>query len=128
MHEMSIANSVLEALEKEAHRFPQGRIAKVGLRIGELAGVDPDALSFCLEALTRGTPWEALELEIEFSPRRHRCPHCAREFVVKDYEVACPSCGDANTVFAGGDELDLAFLEVEENEPCRAGTQSLERE
>src|SRR5512140_3574236 len=46
MHELSIASSVLEAVTKEAERRPNSRIVKVGLRIGELAGVDCDALSF----------------------------------------------------------------------------------
>jgi hydrogenase nickel incorporation protein HypA/HybF len=127
VHEMSIANSVLEALEKEARRFPNGRITKAGLRIGELAGVDPGALSFCWEAIVRGTAWEPMVLEIEYSPRRHRCKRCSREFVVKDFDIACPACGDTCTVFAGGDELDLAFLEVEEDESCRVGTEGVER-
>lgn len=128
MHEMAIANSVLDALEKEARRFPNGRIAKVGLRIGELAGVDPEALRFCFEAVVRGTRWEPLVLEIESSSRRHRCERCNRTFVVRAYDLACPDCGGEFTVFAGGDELELAYLEVEENEPCRAGTEGFERE
>ena len=45
MHEMGIANSVLEAVRAERLRFPASHISKVGVRIGELAGVDPDALS-----------------------------------------------------------------------------------
>jgi hydrogenase nickel incorporation protein HypA/HybF len=128
VHEMAIANSVLEAIEKEALRFPQGRITKVGLRIGELAGVDRDAFSFCWEAAVRGTEWEPLALEIDFRPRRHCCRRCAREFIVESYDVACPACGDANTVFAGGDELELAYLEVDDHEPCGTGAQGTERE
>lgn len=127
MHEMGIALSVLESLEKEARRFPGGRIAKVGLRVGELAGVDSGALGFCLEAAVRGTEWEPVVFEIESSPRRHRCEHCQQTFIVKDYEVQCPNCGDSQTVFAGGDELELAYLEVEQNEPCGVGTKSTER-
>jgi hydrogenase nickel incorporation protein HypA/HybF len=127
MHEMAIAGSVLEALEKEAARFPGKRIAKVGLRIGELAGVDRQALSFCFEALVRETEWEPLELAIEFCPRRHRCDACSQEFVVEQYQVACPLCGSLRTSFRGGDELELAYLEVEDREPCPAGTQSPER-
>ena len=128
MHEMGIACSVLEALETEARRFPQGKIAKVGLRVGELAGVDPEALRFCLEAVVRGTEWESLALEIEFCRRRQRCERCGREFVVEAWEAACPQCGEGRTVFAGGDELELAYLEVEEDESCRAGAQGTERE
>jgi hydrogenase nickel incorporation protein HypA/HybF len=123
MHEMGIANSVLEAVEKEALRFPSGRIAKVGLRVGRLAGVDPDALAFCWEAIVRGTRWQPLVLEIDYRPRRHRCRRCGREFVVESYDVACPACGDERTIFVGGDELELAYLEVEDNEPCGARAQ-----
>ncbi|HVC00393.1 MAG TPA: hydrogenase maturation nickel metallochaperone HypA [Candidatus Dormibacteraeota bacterium] len=124
---MAIALSVLDALEKEAGRFPNGRIEKVGLRVGELAGVDSGALRFCLEAAVRGTGWEPVIFEIEPSPRRHRCERCGRTFVVTDYKTNCPGCGDGGTVFAGGDELELAYLEVDQNEPCGAGTQSSER-
>jgi hydrogenase nickel incorporation protein HypA/HybF len=126
VHEMGIASSLLEALETEARRFPGARLAKAGLRVGELAGVDRDALSFCFEAITRGTPWETLVLEIEYCPRRQRCQRCAAVFAVQAYEFACPFCGSDKTDFAGGDELELSFLEVEEDEPCPAGTQSPE--
>ena len=127
MHEMSIALSVLDSLEKESRRFPGGRIAKVGLRVGELAGVDSGSLDFCLEAAVRGTRWEPVIFEIESCPRRHRCAHCQRTFIVTDYDVKCPSCGDSQTMFAGGDELELAYLEVEQNEPCGVGTKGPER-
>ncbi len=114
MHELSIANSVLEAVRAEAGRRPGARLLKVGVRVGELAGVDPDALSFCFESLVRGTEFEPLALEIEPSPRRHRCPPCARTFTVVDYDVACPGCGASQTECIAGDELELAYLEVEE--------------
>lgn len=127
MHEMGIALSVMESLEKEAARFPNGWIQKVGLRVGELAGVDAGALSFCLEAATRGTEWEAVTFEIEWCPRRHRCKRCQRTFQVTEKGVSCPNCGNGQTEFAGGDELELAYLEVEDNEPCGVGTQSTER-
>ena len=51
MHEMGIANSILEAVHKELHRYPRHRVAKVGVRIGEFSGVDSGSLEFCFEAL-----------------------------------------------------------------------------
>ena len=42
-----------------------GRPTKVGVRIGELAGIDPESLAFCFEALVKGTEMEPLELVIE---------------------------------------------------------------
>jgi hydrogenase nickel incorporation protein HypA/HybF len=69
MHELGIANSVLEAVEAETARRAGGVPVKVGLRIGEFAGVDPDALSFSFEALVAGTKWHGLALEIQPASR-----------------------------------------------------------
>jgi Zn finger protein HypA/HybF involved in hydrogenase expression len=87
MHEMGIASSVLEAVHKELHRHSRQRAAKVGLRIGEFAGVDRESLKFCFEALAKGTEFEPLDLEIEW---------CRAE--------------DGRR----GDELELAYLELED--------------
>jgi hydrogenase nickel incorporation protein HypA/HybF len=114
MHEMGIANSVLEAVRAEARRFPDGRIFKVGLRIGELAGVDPDAVKFCFDAIARGTELEPVTLEIEFSPRTHQCVGCGCSFPAPLEGTICPSCGGTDSRFISGDELELAYLEVED--------------
>jgi len=114
MHEMGIANSVLDAVREETRRFPHGHIHKVGVRIGELAGVDPDAMSFCFDALVRGTELEPLVLEIEYCPRRYVCRACGHGFAATRDDLACPECGRMETKFLGGDELEIAFLEVED--------------
>jgi len=114
MHELSIAMSVIESLKSEAQRHPGARFTKVGLRIGELAGIDKDALTFGFEALVKETEWQFLALEIESVPRRQRCPHCDLTFAVKDFEFTCPTCGELETSCAGGDELDIAYVELEE--------------
>ncbi len=90
MHEMGIANSILEAVGKELCRHPGTRATKVGVRIGELAAVDAESLRFCFEALARDTAFDRLQLEIESCPRRHRCRECALEFNVSNYEFCCP--------------------------------------
>ena len=87
MHEMGIANSILEAIHQELHRYPGQRAAKVALRVGEFAGVDPDSLKFCFEALVKGTEFDPLELEIQW----------------------CGAAGGRR-----GDELDMAYLELED--------------
>lgn len=115
MHELSIANSVLEAVRAEMQRRPGARLVKVGLRVGELAGLDPEAVRFGFDALARGTDLESASLEIEFCPRRQRCPACGREFTVADFDVKCPGCAESHTECIAGDELSLAYLEVEES-------------
>lgn len=114
MHELGIASSILEAVAKEKERRPGSRFLKVGLRIGELSGVDPEALSFGWEALTRDTEWDGLELAIEHIPRRQRCTPCGYEFEAPDSMTGCPKCAELLTVTIRGDELDIAYIEVDE--------------
>jgi hydrogenase nickel incorporation protein HypA/HybF len=124
MHEMGIANSVLESVKAEVARHPGTLPSKVGLRIGEMAAIDQDALRFCFEAITRETELESLELEIEISPFRFRCSNCQHEFAVRDYETRCPQCASLETKFISGDELELAYLEVEEYGTSTVGAKS----
>jgi len=126
MHEMGIANSILEGVTAELQRRPGARAVKVGVRIGELAGIDPDALNFAFEALTLETEMQGLKLEIEYRARRHLCHGCGHEFEVHDYDFECPGCGSFDSECVSGDELEFAFLEVEEDEPCAAGRKSPE--
>ena len=67
MHEMGIASSILEAVEKDMLRYPGHRAEKVGVRIGDFAGVDGESLRFCFDVIVKGTPAEPLELTIEAS-------------------------------------------------------------
>ena len=114
MHEMGIADSVLEAVRHESGLRSGAHVVKVGLRIGELAAVDPESLRFCFEALVSGTDLDPLALEIEICPRRYRCPLCEEFFRGGEFPVACPKCGSGEVKAAGGDELEFAFMEIEE--------------
>jgi hydrogenase nickel incorporation protein HypA/HybF len=123
MHELGIAASVLQEARQEAMRRP-GRLRKVKVRVGELSGVNPEALSFSFEVLARDARMEPLELEIESCVRRQRCRACDQTFVVAGYDLICPACGAADTEFVSGDELELASLEMEDYEPSAAGAQN----
>jgi hydrogenase nickel incorporation protein HypA/HybF len=124
MHEMGIANSVLDAVRSEMLRYPGSSPCRVGVRVGEMAAIDEDALRFCFEAMVHETDLESLELRIEVCPRRHRCQLCGREFVVHDYDSRCPQCASFETSCISGDELELAYLELEEYEPSAVGAKS----
>ena len=114
MHELGIAASILECVQKEADRRPGARITKVGVKIGELAGVDRDALQFGFEVLVKDTEWEPLALELEYVPRVQRCPKCEREFRMTEFDPRCPFCGEISTECISGEELDIAYMEVDE--------------
>ena len=114
MHELTIASAILERVEHEAGQRSGVRVARVGVRVGELSGVNPDALAFGFEMLVRSSPLEPLALDIEYCPRRQRCRACRQEFPAPESATRCPACGSPETACTSGEELDLAYLEVED--------------
>jgi hydrogenase nickel incorporation protein HypA/HybF len=120
MHEIGIANSILEAVKTEMHSRPKSAPRKVSVRIGELSSVDPQALRFAFDVLKADDDCASLELEIEVCPRRHLCPKCDFEFSVVEFVVACPRCGETSTRCVSGEQLEMAYLELEEHEPSTA--------
>ncbi len=126
MHELSIAESILEAVRKELSSRPGARPTRVGLRIGELAAVDVDSLSFCFEAVLKGTEWEGVQLDARICPQRRICNVCGHEFAVIEYNASCPACKSCNTTLSSGDELDFDYLEVETDGTLAAQVESAE--
>ena len=114
MHELGIATSILESVQSAARRNPGVRITKVGVKIGELAGVDVDALQFGFECMVKDTEWERLVLDVESIPRVQECPKCRHQFRMTDYDPQCPQCGEFATKCVSGEELDIAYMEVDE--------------
>ena len=111
---MSIAAAVLEALRAETANHGGARVARAGLRIGELSGVEPESLRFCLETLVSGSDLDPLAFDFELCPWTRRCRGCGAVFRVVEWNPACSSCGSADTEAAGGDQMELTYLELEE--------------
>lgn len=116
MHEMAIAQSLLELAEREAAAKGCGRLLAVRVEIGVLAGIMPEALSFCVEALVKGSAHEGMRLELVRTPFRLRCPLCGniREGEESDaLGEPCPQCGEClGYAVESGRELVLARLEA----------------
>jgi hydrogenase nickel incorporation protein HypA/HybF len=108
VHELALMESVVDTvLEHTAGT----RVVVVRLAIGELAGVDVDALRFCYGVCTEGTPLAGSDLEIVAIAARARCRTCRREEPTHSFATAC-SCGSFDRALVAGDELLLRDVEV----------------
>jgi len=112
MHELSICQGLLGILEDVARGEGASRILKVRLRFGALAYVEPQALAFAFEAVTRDTIAEGAELSFEMQPAEARCEACGHGFPTEHRAVACPSCGSTRVAIRGGTEMRVVSLEV----------------
>jgi hydrogenase nickel incorporation protein HypA/HybF len=117
MHELSIASTVLERAKAASDKNGGARVTKIGLRIGEISGVDADALTFGIEALCKDTPMQGVVLEVERCKRKQRCTACATEFVPEGFLPVCPACRSDMSECIAGKELDVMFYELEDS-PC----------
>ncbi|MCS7088924.1 MAG: hydrogenase maturation nickel metallochaperone HypA [Thermoflexales bacterium] len=118
MHELSIAQSLVDAVAEAATQAGAQRVAAVHLRLGALAGVEKEALLFCYDVATRGTPLEGSALIIEDVPLVITCEACgARSAIPINRGFACPACGKLHTRIVQGKELEIASIEVEVETP-----------
>ncbi len=113
MHEMALCEGVLDILETNARSQGFARVKKVWLEVGELAGVDPEAMQFSFEAVCRGTLADSAALEIVRSPGLAWCMPCGENVHVSQRFDACPVCGSHQLQVTGGDEMRVKELEVE---------------
>lgn len=112
MHETSLAENLLELIAEAARERSFERVLAVRVAVGELAGVEPEALRFCFGALCRDSPAEGATLRIDRVAGRAWCMDCSREVALPDRLAGCALCGGFGLRIKGGDELRLLDLEV----------------
>ncbi len=113
MHEASIMQNVFDLAFARLQEESATRIVRLRLRVGALAGVIPEALTFAFEAMKADTPAANAELEMERVPARLLCRDCQREFEPDDFPAPCPDCGNWAVEVRQGQELDLVLVEME---------------
>lgn len=113
MHELGIAESILRATLDQARSANAARVLRVGIRVGALAGVDPDALRFAFTVVRAGTAADEADLEIEPVAASGQCAACGTVFPAEDdvFFGVCPTCGSSGAVLRSGRELQLVRLE-----------------
>ncbi len=114
MHELSIAQSIIDAVESRATGCGATRVKSVRLKIGEASGVVADSLAFCFEMLASLDPvLVGARLLIDTVPHRACCPHCDKEFAIVNYVARCPTCQEWSSEVISGTELQVLDMEIE---------------
>lgn len=116
MHEMSIAEGILDAVSRTALE-PGETVTEVRVAVGELAGVDVDALLFAWDSVKRGTPADGSRLAVERPPGRAWCMACGKTVEMHRHGDACPLCGGYQLIANQGHELKVLDLTVAKKAP-----------
>lgn len=110
MHELGITRNIVTIVAEAAKGR---RVKRVTVDVGRLAGVVPDALTFCFDVVSQGTLLDGARLCINDIPGRWRCLDCAAEFETASLYQAC-ACGSRHGQRLAGEELKIKEMELEE--------------
>ena len=110
MHELSITQEVVDAI---AGRLGDVPVRRVRLEVGRLSGIVPDAMAFCFEVVTAGTPLEGAVLEFDRPSGTAECRACGTAFGTDEMLPLCDGCGSADVAVTGGQGLRIVEVEVD---------------
>ena len=113
MHEMSIAQSVLDIILQESLSNKVNRVLSVAIKVGELSAVETESLRFCFELVSKGSLAEGARLDIERVQVTCHCKDCGSDFAVRELIFSCPSCGGSRVEMLSGRELSIDSFEAE---------------
>jgi len=114
MHELTLANSLVDLASDYARVNGAQRVAAVTVRLGVLCGISR-ALYFCFEPAARGTPCEGASLTIVEGPLSVLCTHCGEPKTPRaPRNLRCPDCGRSTPKVLTGREMELISIEIAE--------------
>ena len=113
MHELSIAQNIIEIISEQCSKNGYVQIDSVNIRIGRASGVMPDALLFAFDAIKVDTMARDAALHIEEVPVTGLCRDCESSFIVEEeYILFCPHCKGNSFHMTAGREMDILDMEV----------------
>ncbi|HOO63241.1 MAG TPA: hydrogenase maturation nickel metallochaperone HypA [Synergistaceae bacterium] len=112
MHEYSLISHLLELLEDLAEEGKWPPPVKVRLRVGALRQVVPEIMYSCYASSVEGTFFEGSTLELEILPVMWQCEECGHIWEGEPGKRSCPLCGSLKNILTGGEELEIASVEV----------------
>jgi len=112
MHEVALAQSVIDIVEAAARMHAATRVTRVRLEIGALSHVSPDALHFCFDAAARGTLAEDASLDILATAGEAWCMPCGATVELAARGEPCPVCGSYQLTVVRGEEMAVKDIDV----------------
>lgn len=115
MHELGLARDLVRAVRAAvADRQVTGKVTRVRVELGRLAGIEPESLRFAFSVLTAETPLAGAELALRRIEPAVTCRGCGRVSAAAPARLQCAACGSADVELTAGREFLLTGFDVEE--------------
>lgn len=114
MHELSLAQNIIEIIQQSVPHAHHRDVRSVCVRVGAFTNVLADSLVFCFEALRPDAGMDEAQLEIVHVPARVTCQRCDTTEVLDELLPLCPQCGSRSVTVIEGNELLVTSIEIVE--------------
>jgi hydrogenase nickel incorporation protein HypA/HybF len=121
MHELSLAQALVDEVGRIQAREQASRVLSVTVAVGALSGVDRAALEYIFPVVAEGTGLEGAALMIEETPAAIRCDDCGRESRPDLAFFKCGECGSSRVRITGGREFLIRSVQVESEDEQPGG-------
>ncbi len=113
MHELSVAHSIVEMVEERAKEEGAVKVTRVELEIGEMAGIEYDALEFAWDVAVEHSLLNNSELVIRKIEAVAGCLECDHRYHVTSAFDPCPNCGSIRSDIIKGRELRVSSFLID---------------
>lgn len=113
MHELSLAEDMIQLVEETARRENAKRVKTVVLEIGRLSAVEPEALRFAFDVVKSGGAAADAVLKIIDVPGEGICGACNQTAAMEENYAACPTCGSYDMRPTTGTRMWVKEIEIE---------------
>lgn len=112
MHELSIAQEIINILETHVPPERCHQVSKVIVKIGKFSNILSDSLQFCFEAVINNTKFSNAKLEVDSIPLIIECNECKQKIEIESPVFLCSNCGSANIKLITGNEMSIDHIEI----------------
>ncbi len=120
MHELSMAQGIINAVLDTANENNATEVTEVTVEVGRLAMINPEQLQFILGVLVENTLMEDAEIKFEDIPAEIQCYDCdfKGEAILDDKDhyaplVKCPKCDSLNVETLNGKDIIVKNIVIE---------------
>ena len=112
MHELSIAQNILEIVREHLHAGVSCQVKSVRIRVGDGAGIVTDSLEFCFNTIIAETPMQGAVLDIERVPFVVKCNSCGKTSTNESEIFLCSFCDGNDVTMVSGNELQVTAIDL----------------
>jgi hydrogenase nickel incorporation protein HypA/HybF len=112
MHELSLAQALVDEVERIKAKENAVEVLSVTVSIGALSGVDRESFEFAFPLVAEGTGLAGAALVIQETPAEIQCEDCGKATEPDLAFFKCRACGSSRVTITGGRDFLIQAVQV----------------